>query len=51
LKVYAEHENYDSEDWYIDDLGPDALLSVLALGAVSPDYDVTVLRLLASYKF
>jgi MtrB/PioB family decaheme-associated outer membrane protein len=51
LKFYAEHENYDSEDWYIDDLGPDALLSVLTLGAVSPDYNVTVLRLLASYEF
>jgi hypothetical protein len=51
LKVYAEHENYDSEDWYIDDLGPDTLLSVLTLGAVSPDYNVTVLRVLASYEF
>ena len=51
LKIYAEHENYDSEDWYIDGLGPDGLPSVLTLGAVSPDYDVTVLRVLASYEF
>jgi MtrB/PioB family decaheme-associated outer membrane protein len=51
MKIYVEHEKYDSEDWYIDDLGPDTLLSVLTLGAVSPDYDVTVLRVLASYEF
>ncbi len=51
MKIYAEHEKYDSEDWYVDDLGPDGLTAVLTLGAVSPDYSVTVLRVLASYKF
>ena len=51
LKLYAEHENYDSDDWYVDGLGPDGMMSVLTLGAVSPDYDVTVLRVLASYEF
>jgi len=51
MKIYAEHEKYDSEDWYVDELGPDGLMAVLSLGAVSPDYSVTVLRILASYKF
>ncbi len=51
MKIYAEHEKYDSEDWYVDGLGPDGLLPVLTLGAVSPDYSVTVLRVLASYEF
>jgi len=51
MKIYAEHEKYDSEDWYVDELGPDDLMTVLTLGAVSPDYSVTVLRVLASYKF
>ena len=51
MKIYAEHEKYDSEDWYVDELGPDGLMAVLTLGAVSPDYSVTVLRVLASYKF
>ncbi len=51
MKLYAEHEKYKSEDWYVDELGPDGMSAVLTLGAVSPDYSVTVLRLLASYKF
>ena len=51
MKIYAEHEKYDSKDWYIDELGPDGLMAVLTLGGVSPDYSVTVLRVLASYKF
>ena len=51
MKIYAEHEKFDSEDWYVDGLGPDGLVSVLTLGAVSPDYSVTVLRVLASYEF
>jgi hypothetical protein len=51
MKHYAEQEKYDSEDWYVDDLGPDGLLSVLSLGVVSPDYKVTVLRVLARYEF
>jgi len=51
MKVYAEHEKFDSEDWYVDGLGIDGLLPVLTLGAVSPDYSVTVLRVLASYEF
>ena len=51
LKIYAEHEKYDSEDWYVDGLGPDGVAAVLTLGALSPDYSVTVLRILASYEF
>jgi len=51
MKFYAEHEKFDSEDWFVDGLGPDGLLSVLTLGTVSPDDSVTVLRVLASYQF
>lgn len=51
LKVQAEHEKSRSDDWQIDGLDPDGLLSVLSLGLVSPNYSVTVLRLLASYRF
>ena len=51
MKIYAEYEKYDSEDWYVDGLGPDGIAAVLTLGAVSPDYSATVLRVLASYKF
>jgi MtrB/PioB family decaheme-associated outer membrane protein len=51
VKAYAEHEKYHSTDWAVDGLGPDGLLQVLTLGAVSPDYNVTVLRVLAICKF
>ena len=51
MKFYAEHEKYDSEDWYLDGLGPDGLSAVLGMGAVSADYSVTILRVLAAYKF
>lgn len=51
IKLYAEHEKLDSEDWFIDGLGPASLPAVLTLGLVSPDYRVTVLRILASYTF
>lgn len=50
-KIFAEHESYDSEDWYVDDLGPAGIPAILTLGPFSPDYDVTVLRALASYRF
>jgi len=48
---YAEHEDYDSADWQIDGLGNDGISAILTLGEVSPDYSVTIVRLLANYKF
>lgn len=51
MKIYAEHEKFDSADWLVDGLGPDGMSSVLTLGAVSPDYTVTVWRVLSTYKF
>ena len=51
FKVGLEHERYDSSDWALDGLGPDGIASILSLGAESPDYRVSVLRLQASYRF
>ena len=51
LTLQAEHENYDSSDWQIDGLGNDGISAILTLGPVSPQYSVTVLRILANYKF
>jgi MtrB/PioB family decaheme-associated outer membrane protein len=51
VKVELEHETYDSSDWALDGLGPDGIASILSLGAESPDYGVSVLRLQASYRF
>jgi MtrB/PioB family decaheme-associated outer membrane protein len=50
-KLLAEHETYQSEDWYVDGLGPDGIANILTMGLVSPDYDVTVLRMMATYRF
>ena len=50
-KLFAEHETYESEDWYVDDLGPDGISNILTMGPLSPDYDVTVVRLMATYRF
>ena len=47
----AYREEYRSTDWLIDGLGPDGIEDILTLGGNSPDYDVEVVRLLATYKF
>ncbi len=51
LSLLAEHENYDSSDWQIDGLGNDGISAILTLGPTSPNYSVTVFRLLANYTF
>jgi MtrB/PioB family decaheme-associated outer membrane protein len=49
--LYAEHENYNSDDWQVDGLGNDGISAILTLGEVSPDYSVTIVRLHANYSF
>jgi len=51
LKAYLEHESYDSSDWAWDGYGPGGIPAILSFGLDSPDYDVTVIRLQASYRF
>ena len=51
LKLLAEHESYNSSDWQIDGLGNDGINAILSLGPISPDYSITLLRLLANYTF
>jgi hypothetical protein len=51
IKLYLEHEEYDSSDWALDGLGPDGVPAILTFGADSPDYSVTVVRAQASYRF
>jgi MtrB/PioB family decaheme-associated outer membrane protein len=50
-KLLAEHETYQSADWYVDGLGPGGISNILTMGQLSPDYDVTVLRMMATYQF
>lgn len=51
VKAWLEYESWDSSDWALDGLGPDGIPAILAFGQDSPDYDVVVLRLQASYRF
>lgn len=51
FKLLLEHERYDSTDWALDGLGPASIPAILSFGAESPDYDVTVVRAQASYRF
>jgi MtrB/PioB family decaheme-associated outer membrane protein len=50
-KFLAEHESYQSEDWYVDGLGPDGISSILTMGIISPGYAVLVVRMLATWRF
>lgn len=47
----AFNESYDSADWLVDGIGPYTIDGVLTMGEESPDYDVNVIRVLATYRF
>ncbi len=51
FSLQSEHEHYSSSDWQIDALGNDGISAILTLGPQSPNYSITVLRLLANYSF
>lgn len=44
-------ERYRSEDWALDGVAVDTVPTLLALGQVSPDYNVTVLGTALEYRF
>ncbi len=50
-KLYAEYENFSSQDWAIDGLGAAGISSVLTMGAQSPEYKVWYFRVQANYRF
>jgi MtrB/PioB family decaheme-associated outer membrane protein len=50
-KLYAEQEEYSSEDWAIDGYGVAGVNSILSMGEVSPDYKVWYYRFQLSYRF
>ena len=49
--LFAEHENYRSADWQVDDLGNDGISAILTFGIQSPHYSANLLRLMANYRF
>jgi MtrB/PioB family decaheme-associated outer membrane protein len=51
LGLDAYREEYDSSDWYVDEIGPLDVNGILTMGEISPDYDVNVIRLLATLNF
>jgi MtrB/PioB family decaheme-associated outer membrane protein len=44
------NEDYSTSDWTMDGLGPFDIDGVMTLGGESPDYDVSVVRLLAKFR-
>ena len=51
LGLDAYNEKYDSDDWYVDGIGPLDIDGILNMGEISPDYDVNVVRLVAILSF
>ena len=51
LGMEAYNEEYNTADWLVDGIGPYTIDGVLTMGEESPDYDVNVIRVLASYRF
>ena len=51
LALDAYNENYDSSDWHVDNIGPLDINGILSMGQLSPDYDVNVVRLMATLTF
>ena len=47
----AYREEYDSDDWTVDGIGPLDIEGLLNMGELSPDYDVWVARLYATIRF
>lgn len=50
LGLDAYHEEYDTSDWYVDGIGPTDVTGLLSLGEMSPDYEVNVIRLMATFR-
>ena len=50
ITLEAYNEQYDSTDWTVDGVGPLTVDGLLTMGEVSPDYDVNVVRVLATWR-
>lgn len=49
-QVIVEQEHYSSRDWQVDEAGVGDVPAVLTMGELSPDYDATLVSLLAVYR-
>lgn len=50
LTLEAYNEQYDTKDWTVDGVGPLTVDGLLTMGQESPDYDVNVIRVLATWR-
>ena len=50
ITLEAYNEQYDSTDWAVDGVGPLTVDGLLTMGELSPDYDVNVVRVLATWR-
>ena len=50
MGVEAYKERYKTADWMVDGVGPYSIEGVLTMGEHSPDYSVSVIRVLATYR-
>ena len=50
LGLEAYNEEYKTADWLVDGIGPYSIQGVLTMGEESPDYDVNVIRIMATYR-
>lgn len=51
LKASYQYEEYDEDNWYIDNVAPDTLSNVLTMGETAPDYKIGVFWLSLRYNF
>lgn len=51
LRMGAWYERYHSSDWAVDGIAPNQLANVILLGEDSPDYNVYVVSLSATFRF
>ncbi|MBT8039080.1 MAG: MtrB/PioB family decaheme-associated outer membrane protein [Gammaproteobacteria bacterium] len=50
IGLEAYNEEYETADWLVDGVGPYSIEGVLTMGEESPDYDVNVIRIMATYR-
>ena len=50
VKASYQYENYDEDNWYIDNVAPDTLSNVLTLGETAPNYNIGVIWISLLYN-
>jgi MtrB/PioB family decaheme-associated outer membrane protein len=51
MRMRYRMEHYDSRDWALDGVAPDAVVGLITMGEESPDYDVHLITVSVAYRF